>query len=226
MIALPNAVAAMEAADATSSGLVEMRSLRMIEENTSVIPTMTEEDRDLWTEARESATEQQDSISLVISDSTWQDFIPDVHGFTYFISRNATVSAVATVDDAVSVLKQNELTKVANRIAYLSGLHADDPTEPDINLDSLKHLVDVIVNNQILNDPRLTLTDDSHMHAEWPTRQGGRIVMTLLPSGLADYAAISEKATPGSEIKRVNGRHFLAEAIEAISWFASNIVRR
>ena len=227
LVKLPSdTLAAMQAADATSVGLVEMRSLQMFEENSSLIPTLSDEDRDLWTAGFDSLPEQPDSISLLISDSTWPEFTQDLSVSTYFVSGGVVLGALATVDDALATLAQNGLTRVANRIAYLAGLHADDPTEPTVNLDSLKHLLDVLLRNRALNDPRLTLTDDGYMHAEWPTRQGGRIVMTFLPSGLADYAAISEKATFGSEIKRVNGRHFIEEAIRAVSWFATSIVRR
>ena len=216
----------MQAADATSGDLVEMRSLQMFEENSSLVPTLSDDDRDLWTAGLDSLPEQPNSISLPISNSTWQEFRQDLSVSTCFVSGGVILGALATVDDALATLSQNGLTRVANRIAYLAGLHAEDPTEPTVNLDSLKYLLDVIVKNRALSDPRLTLTDDGYMHAEWPTRQGGRIVMTLLPSGLADYAAISEKATSGSEIKRVNGRHFIEEAIGAVSWFATSIVRR
>lgn len=150
--------------------------------------------------------------------------------FWNFVSVSDTVEigleVATTVEDTISVLKKSGLHRAAKRITYLSSLHREDPDEPEIDLASLKQMVSTIISNPILRRPNLTLTEFGHIHAEWPTTLGGRVVMTFLPSGLADYAAISEAATQGSEIKRVNGRHFVAEAINAVRWFTDRIVSR
>ena len=136
------------------------------------------------------------------------------------------LDAATTRDAVIRIVEQYGLERVAKRVAYLSGLHAEDSDEPEVDLGSLKQMASVVINNPTLNDPRLTLTSQGYVHAEWPTTGGGRIAMTFLSSRLVDYAAISEAATPGSDIKRVNGRHFVPEAMNAVRWFASRIVRR
>ena len=139
---------------------------------------------------------------------------------------DSKIAAATTPDDIVSVLEERGIVRAARRIVALSELHETDPDEPEVDLESLKRLAAAMVENPAWGEPRLTLNDEGYVHAEWSTRENGRIAMTFLPSDLVDFAAISAPVTSGAEILRIGGRHIGVEAINAVRWFAARIALR
>ena len=147
------------------------------------------------------------------------------HGLCLFLWRDPTaeIKSAATTDAVVMVLRRLELGEVADRIAELSRLREIDPDEPELNVDSLKEMAIAVIDNPRLRAPRLTVSEQGFVHAEWRTVEGGAVAMTFLPTGRVEFGAISAPALEGKEILRLGGLHIRDVALSAVQWYAEQI---
>ena len=156
-----------------------------------------------------------------------------VHGFSLGVDASVlmlpqgaiteAIGHVDTVADAVFALEEFGLRRTAKRVAFLADLHRKDPDEPELDLDSLKRLVAVMRANPTWGEPSLTLRDEGYVHAEWPTRGGGRIAMAFVPEDRIVYSAIEAPAGDGKKVRNIGGYHDEAEALQSLRWFTSRI---
>ena len=121
-------------------------------------------------------------------------------GLTFLQEQEAvpeTIDHIDTVADAVFALEEFDLRRTAKRVAFLADIHRKDPDEPELDLHSLKRLVAVMRANPTWGEPSLTLRDGGYVHAEWPTRDGGRVAMAFVPEDRIVYSAIEAPAGAG-----------------------------
>ena len=134
-----------------------------------------------------------------------------------------TIDHVDTVADAVFALEEFDLRRTAKRVAFLADIHRKDPDEPELDLHSLKRLVAVMRAKPTWGEPSLTLRDGGYVHAEWPTRGGGRIAMAFVSEDRIVYSAIEAPAGAGKKVRNIGGYHDETEALQSLNWFTSRI---
>ena len=164
------------------------------------------------------ATQATRTFTVISSIADWVD---RYHGNTNTKKKLVSATGIAEI---VFALGELGMPRTAKRVDYLARLHDDG--EPEIDLDSLRRLVNIMIDNPKWGEPALTLSDEGCMHAEWGTKGGGRVSMTFLPSHHMDYAAISAPATSPEDVLNIGGHHIEQEAVANLRWFTDRIVAR
>ena len=121
----------------------------------------------------------------------------------------------------IAVLRWWGRGAVADRLVYLRGLAREDPEESPIDLDSLRAMAHLLMNERQLPDPRTSVTSDGFVHIEWRFPSNGILAMVFLPSGLIRFAAVSVPASKGIEQLTVNGSLPRDKALAAVRQFTS-----
>ena len=121
----------------------------------------------------------------------------------------------------IAVLRWWGRGAVADRLVYLRGLAREDPEESPIDLDSLRAMAHLLMNERQLPDPRTSVTSDGFVHIEWRFPSNGILAMVFLPSGLIRFAAVSVPASKGIEQLTVNGTLPRDKALAAVRQFTS-----
>ena len=121
----------------------------------------------------------------------------------------------------IAVLRWWGRGTIADRLVYLRGLAREDPEESPIDLESLRAMAHLLMNERQLPDPRTSVTSDGFVHIEWRFPSNGILAMVFLPSGLIRFAAVSVPASKGIEQLTVNGTLPRDKALAAVRQFTS-----
>lgn len=165
----------------------------------------------------------------------------------YSVSR--WLLRIAEREDAiVTVLRLCGLTAIVDRLSRLRSLIAEDPDEPDLNIESLRSFAQFFIQEDRLPVPEIGADPEGFLEAEWriPANQDtmfpsfvlmwtvpddrywgggdGVLAMKFLPSGLIRYAAVSGPAGQGKERLRASGVLSRNEVMTAIRAFTSRLV--
>ena len=165
----------------------------------------------------------------------------------YSVSR--WLLRIAEREDAiVTVLRLCGLTAIANRLSRFRSLIAEDPDEPDLNIESLRSFAEFFIQEDRLPVPEIGADPEGFLEAEWriPAIRDtmfpsfvvkwavpddrywgggdGILAMKFLPSSLIRYAAVSGPAGQGKERLRASGVLSRNEVMTAIRTFTSRLV--
>ena len=115
------------------------------------------------------------------------------------------VSSSATRKEIIELLRASGRQAVAGRLAYLQGLHRDDPDEPRLGLDSLRTLANFLLRNRRFPAPRVGLTPDGLAACEWRIPPDGIIAFECHADHWIRFAAIKGTLQSGSRRGRISG---------------------
>ena len=100
------------------------------------------------------------------------------------------------VIEIVEMVRSSGWGRIADRIAYLNELAANDLDGQCIDLESLRRFAEFIIHAQVPY-PQIGIDADGYVHAEW--RNGKSIFdIEFLPSGIADYVSADPQQGHGS----------------------------
>ena len=123
-----------------------------------------------------------------------------------------------TVAAVVAALRRRSRNRIAGRIEELAASDHDEPVQPEIDLDSLKRAVAVVLEHPRWGEPEITLRDDRYLHLAWALKGDGRVAISFLPQDRVRFSALSAPTSvPG--FLNIGGRHRQRPAIGILSWF-------
>jgi hypothetical protein len=128
------------------------------------------------------------------------------------------LQSAGTVTAVVTALRRRSLDRIADRIKELAAPDHDEPDPPEIDLDSLKRAVAVVLEHRQWGEPEITLRDDRYLHLAWALKDDGRVAISFIPQGRVRFSVLSAPTTvPG--FLNVGGRHLQQPAIGILDWF-------
>ena len=126
------------------------------------------------------------------------------------------LQSAATVTAVVAALRRRSRNRIAGRIEELAASDHDEPVQLD--LDSLKRAVAVVLEHPQWGEPEITLRDDRYLHLAWALKDDGRVAISFLPQNRVRFSALSAPTSvPG--FLNIGGRHLQQPAIGILSWF-------
>ena len=128
------------------------------------------------------------------------------------------LQSAGTVTAVVAALRRRSRDRIAGRIEELTASDHDEPVQPEIDLDSLKRAVAVVLEHPQWGEPEITLRDDRYLHLAWALKDDGRVAISFLPQNRVRFSALSAPTSvPG--FLNIGGRHLQQPAIGILSWF-------
>ena len=134
------------------------------------------------------------------------------------------VAEVGKHEEIIAGLRLVGLYAAADRLSYLESLADDDPDEPSILLQSLRHLALFLVSERHLGNPQIGVSPDGLVGAQWYSENDATVAMEFLTDGLIRFAAISAPAKCEVERQRVSGILGKRETLQAVEPFLSGTV--
>ena len=131
-----------------------------------------------------------------------------------------------THEGIIGALRRSGMDGVAERLAYLRSVAADDPEEPSMSLESLREFAQFLVNQRKLPRPRVSVSPDGLAHAEWRLRSKGLLAMQFKPTGDIRFSAISRPWQDGIRREVLHGTRPKTKALESLHDFMSQISDR
>ena len=126
---------------------------------------------------------------------------------------------LANTKEIIAELRLVGLDSAADRLSYLESLAGDDPDEPSILLESLRHLAHFLVSARRLGNPQIGVSPDGLVGAQWRAENDAVVAMEFLTNGLIRFAAISAPAKCDVERQRVSGVLGKRETLQAVQPF-------
>ena len=150
----------------------------------------------------------------------------DRHGFSFQIISHMPLWEIrnaATHDGIIGALRRAGMPGVAERLTYLRSVAAGDPEEPAISLDSLREFAQFLVSERELPRPRVSVSPDGLVHAEWRLRSKGLLAMQFKPAGDIRFSAISRPWQDGIRREVLHGTRPKKKTLETLHDFMSQI---
>ena len=129
------------------------------------------------------------------------------------------VAEVEKHEEIIAGLRLVGLDEPASRLSYLESLSDDDPDEPPILTESLRHLALFLTNERRLGNPQIGVSPDGLVGAQWYAENGSVVAMEFLTDSLIRFAAISAPAICDVERQRVSGVLSKRETLQAVQPF-------
>lgn len=142
------------------------------------------------------------------------------------VSWRLYLDMASTAREIIDLLLELGRSSVANRLAYLEGLHDDDPDEPPIEFESLRTLASFMLSEGQFPDPEIGLTPRGLAVGQWRTLPDGILAMEFLPNDWIRFAGISCAVQPFSQRRRISGELEKHKAIDAVRDFTGLLVRQ
>ena len=133
------------------------------------------------------------------------------------------IEDASTHEEIIAVLRMFGLDAIADRLVYLRSLADDDPDEPRMEIESLRALALFLMSERQLLDPRIGVTPDGLIQAEWRIPTNGILAMEFLSPSLIRFAAVSTPAGYDADRWRVNGTLPKGETMAAVQPFTEHI---
>ncbi len=152
---------------------------------------------------RHDPTPRGDTTSkaiLVIVDTT--DAEEDL---TARIDINTQINSAAAAKEFVGILNVLGIGRVAGRLSELSDIADEEPEQAPISIDSLRQLVHFIVNERDLGDPRVGLSEDGTLTADWKISDQGALAVWFFENAVPRFAAISSPYREGVQRRKLSG---------------------
>ena len=89
--------------------------------------------------------------------------------------------------EIIAELRLVGLDLAADRLSYLESLAGDDPDEPPILLESLRHLALFLVGERRLGNPQIGVSPDGLAGAQWRAENDDVVAMEFLADGLIRF---------------------------------------
>ena len=121
--------------------------------------------------------------------------------------------------DIAMVLRCTGLDSVADEITRLLRLAANDPEEPEMQMDSLRALATFLVEDSWLPNPVVGVSYDGLLTAEWRVIPSGGLLMKFLPEGEIRYAGVVGVRGAGG-FQSLNGGAATPRALQILRSFA------
>ena len=134
------------------------------------------------------------------------------------------VAEVGKHEEIIAGLRLVGLDEAANRLSYLESLADDDPDEPSMLMESLRHLALFLVSERRLGNPQIGVSPDGLLGAQWCAENDDVVAMEFLADGLIHFAAISAPAKCDVERQRVSGVLGKRDTLQAVEPFMSGAV--
>lgn len=203
-------------------------------------------DRKYLVTADASKSSASNVLRVFISSHERDSFRSTSEIFPYSDSR--WLLGVAEGENAiVTVMRLCGLTAIADRLSRFRALVAEDPEEPDLDIESLRSFADFFIQESRLPDPVIGAGPEGFLEAEWRIPSNvelmaastsanwvfpeerywgdgdGILAMKFLPNELIQYAAVSGPAGRGKERLRTSGILPKNDIMTAIQTFTSRL---
>lgn len=134
------------------------------------------------------------------------------------------VIAAAQPEEIVAALSLGGCRAAADRIGDLHEMSTDDDArdEPPMVLTSLRELALFLLSQRRLVEPRIGLSPDGLLQAEWASPDRGVVAMKFLPDGIIRFAAVSAAGGAGPRL-RVHGELPKDRALDAVRAFIPSL---
>ena len=143
-------------------------------------------------------------------------------------------SGLSSVDALLKYLRVHEKNLMADRIQQFLDVRNEDPEEPPIVTESLRSLVEFIIQEPMLRPPAISSDPEGLMELEWHLADDGNsdsiwgrgkgvVSMRFLQSGNIRYVALSGPYRRGLERLRILGEATKREMIARLGPFAQRV---
>ena len=109
-----------------------------------------------------------------------------------------------TCSEIISIFKNMNMEKIADRLSFLNNLVHEDPNEFKMVFESLKEMA-LFLTSQQFRKPMIGLTSKGFIQIQWHIDSKGLLVMTFLDTGIIKYSAIHPEDYEGAIRKRIRG---------------------
>ncbi len=120
------------------------------------------------------------------------------------------------IDSIVGTLRCSGHSGVADRICYLREETEIDPSEPPINLQSLRQMATFLIDEAYPPRPRIELSPTGLIQIEWRDEENSIFAMNFLTDGQIQFAGIGKRADDGLPSDRVSGTGTRSDALRAL----------
>ena len=135
------------------------------------------------------------------------------------LNFNSWLENATDISTIVAALRFRKLHPLADRIVVLDKFCEEDPTEPSIEVDSLRYLALFMVTELRFPKPRVAVSPDGLMQIEWRIPEDGIVAVKFLNNGQLQFAAISGSKDSRFERQHISGTHWKKHALNAIRSF-------
>ena len=131
---------------------------------------------------------------------------------------------VMTSREIIDLLRKPGRGSVADRLAYLEGLHDDDPDEPLIEFESIRTLASFFLSELQMPDPEIGLSPRGLKVGQWRILPDGVLTVEFLPCDRIRFAGIGCAGQPFGQRRRIRGELEKHKAISVFRDFADQLV--
>lgn len=110
------------------------------------------------------------------------------------VERNGHFTQAADGSEIASILGQLGLTAIAKRVNEIAGLNHDDPENEPLEIKSLKACAAFLVGAPDLQVPRIGVSPDGLLVADWRLPDQGILALMFMPDQSIRYSASAESA--------------------------------
>ena len=154
-----------------------------------------------------SVTPTRDDDSSYVGKVDFPSALTWAQHITYYpFEWDRVVDKASTIANIVGILRRGLLEAIANRISYLDTLASNDPSEPRVDLESLRGAAKFLLTATQFPEPLIGLTSIGRIYSEWRLPTGrGILGMEFLESGDIRYSALLPPEPMRKRRKRVKG---------------------
>lgn len=121
------------------------------------------------------------------------------------IDINTQINGAATAKEFAGILNILGIGRVAGRLLELSDIADEEPEQAPLSIDSLRQLVHFIVSERDLGDPRVGLSEDGTLTADWKISDQGALAVWFFENAIPRFAAISSPFREGVQRRKLSG---------------------
>lgn len=131
-----------------------------------------------------------------------------------------------TYREIIDLLRVFKRRSIANRLQYLQELHDDDPDEPVMEIESLRTLAGLVLDDQKLPDPRLGLSPRGLAIAQWSIPPDGVLTMEFHAHDWIRFAAVGRAPRFSEHRERISGMFEKHKAVSKLRDFIELLPRQ
>lgn len=125
--------------------------------------------------------------------------------------------------EVINELAANGLAGVAKRLTYLYDVTEEG--EEDVKLDSLRGFATLMIKNQNMHLPQITVTDGGLIQAVWKHPRQGTLVMDFQESGDVEFTLLYGRWDQGTKRRSLSGELHPDQAMQHVGYFVHKTMR-
>ena len=141
------------------------------------------------------------------------------------VSWRLYLGMTTTCQEITGLLREFGRTTIADRLAYLHGLHDDDPDEPLLEIESLRTIASFLLSEGQMRDPEIGLAPSGLVVGQWRIPPSGILAMEFHAHDWIRFAGIGSNPRPTDPRQRISGTLEKHKAINVVRDLTRQLAR-